>query len=238
MVSEEARGMAIATTENPHLMPILADALDECGMGDLATLARSEDGLPKDILKSTSRSPEEVAAQEEADRVSRFRRSVFSTCGVVGNRFSIAQLEKKITRVRPRGSGSKRELAARLADACDRLALRRWNLACKGQRKATEKQSAELFERIDTAIRQVQGRCKERLIDAAAVIRTAREADLDGDSSRDGGRVTAAAYGYRWETTTVTAGRTQSGSIQVRISRGGSSESIIAKAKVWLTATR
>ncbi len=165
-----------------------------------------------------------------------FARSCLARCGVVGCRDTKTELARRITRLRPRGSGSKSQLADRLAEKLDELAARRWQWACKGQRRPTVKQVAGLAADITAALAAVQGRCRERTLTVQDVIRTARIADSNGAARDDGGKVTASSYGYRWTTTTVYATRQPDGTVRVAVSRDGKRE-ITAPARWWRDVT-
>lgn len=161
--------------------------------------------------------------------------SALALNGVVGPKESLVSLEKRITRTRPKSSGSKRELARRLFDKLTELARRRWAVACNGQRRPTPKQALDLVRRIKEAL-TVQGRCKERTLEVQEVISTCRQADHFGTCTQNGGIVTARSYKYRWETTTAYASRQTDGqtdgTIKVRIERMGA-RSVSAPAKHW-----
>lgn len=157
--------------------------------------------------------------------------SALALNGVVGPKESLVSLEKRITRKRSKGSGSKRELAQRLFEKLKELAKRRWAVACKGQRRPTPKQALDLVKRIKEAL-TVQGRCKERTLEVQEVILTCRQADYSGTCTQNGGVVTANSYGYKWSTTTAYASRQTDGTIKVRIDRMGA-KSVSAPAKHW-----
>jgi len=168
--------------------------------------------------------------------MSKFQQTAFARCGVIGPVDSVTQLEKGITRTRPRGSGSRRELAQRLHDKLTELAQRRWASACKGQRRPTPAQAARFAAEIRDAVSEANGRCTERTLTAQDAIRVARRADRCGTDSMDGGRITTSSYKYRWTTTTVSARRMPDGTVRVRVARtgtAGESGTVIAPARWW-----
>lgn len=183
--------------------------------------------------------PETLRAKEadavEAKRVATFRQSAFAKCGLTGNGYSIKRLMEGITRRRPKGSGSKRDLAQRLEERLNELAARRWLRECKGQRKPTERQLADLMAAVEEAVDAAQVRAKERRIDVADVLAVAVKADRTGSGHRDGGRVTASSYGYSWSTSTVTAERMPGGLIRVVVNRTTRRE-VVAPARHWMEA--
>lgn len=225
--TEHVRGLSLACLENPGVQPVLADALDEAGKHDLAATAR-ECRLSNALLQELTKSPDER-------HVEKFRDTVFVRSGVTGNRWTIAELQNRITRKRPRGSWSKVELAKRLQTMLDERAGRRWAIATKGQRKPTASQEAEFLARIEAGLDAVQSRARERRIDIDDVVRAAAGADWNGVASRDGGKVTCGSYGYSWETTTASATRLPNGTICVTLSRGTRRTEIVAPAKWWRT---
>ena len=238
--TEDVRGLSTTCLENPYVLPILADALEEAGRLDLAAQARAGQ-TPADVLRSFTLTPEqyaEMAEMAENARIALFRRSLFVQSGITGCPSTLTALQSRITRNRPRGSGSRIDLAKRLRDALDALAARRWKRVTKGQRKATPKQANDLLDQIDAALTSVQGRAKERKIDRADVLLTAIKADTVDGASCDGGKITCNSYGYRWETTTVAARREADGTVLVSIWRSGNPVVISAPAKWWATATR
>ena len=165
-----------------------------------------------------------------------FARSCLARCGVVGCRDTKTDLARRITRLRSCGSGSKSQLADRLAEKLDELAARRWSRACKGQRRPTPKQAAGLVTQIADALAAVQGRCRERTLTVQGVINAARAADSNGTAHGDGGKVTTSSYGYRWTTTTVYATRQPDGTVRVTVSRDGKRD-ITAPARWWRDVT-
>lgn len=231
-------------------LPILADAIEEGGR----TLDRYEsqmlratdfsmygvrDRVDEILAMLSTETPETLRAKEvaavEAGRVKAFRDSAFAKCGLRGSVYSVARLMKGITRRRPKGSGSKRELAQRLEDKLNELAARRWARECKGQRKPTPTQLADLTATVAEAVEAAQVRAKERRVDVADVLAVAVKADRTGSGHRDGGTVTASSYGYSWSTSTVTAERMPGGLIRVVINRTTRRE-VVAPAKHWAVA--
>jgi hypothetical protein len=241
-LTENVRKLAQVCKSQPDKLPILADALEEAGCPDeptgygcrgILTALRNGDcfsvGL-QNVLSFLSKSSEERYAEK-------FRKTAFARCGVRGCVDSVATLMDGITRKRPRGSGSRRELAQRLADRLNELAARRWERVCKGQRKPTPKQAAEFVERLTDAVDTANGRCKERTIDTFAVIDCGRSANAEGYGSVDGGKVTASSYKYRWTTTEATASRNPDGTITATVFRDGRRSQVTAPAKWWKDVT-
>ncbi len=230
-------------------LPILADAIEEGGRtldryeSEALRCGRYPEVMPQlvdDMLAvlstetATTLAAKEVAAAD-AERVKAFRNSAFAKCGLRGSVYTVKRLMEGITRRRPKGSGSKRELAQRLEDKLNELAARRWARACKGQRKPTERQLADLTAAVDEAVDAAQVRAKERRVDVADVLAVAVKADRTGSGHRDGGTVTASSYGYSWSTSTVTAERMPGGLIRVVINRTTRRE-VVAPAKHWAVA--
>lgn len=231
-------------------LPILADAIEEGGR----TLDRYESQMLRatdfsmygvrdrvdDILTVLStETPGTLRAKEvakaDADRLKAFRDSAFAKCGLRGNGYSVKRLMAGITRRRPKGSGSKRDLAQRLEGRLNELATRRWARECKGQRKPTERQLADLMTAVEEAVEAAQVRAQERRISAVDVCIAAVSADNTGGGHRDGGSVTASSYGYSWSTSTVTAERVTGGLVRVVLNRTTRRE-ITAPAKHWVAA--
>lgn len=249
-VSLLARG--IVADKAYDRLPILADALEDAGR----TLDSYESGILRgdrvntphllphwvgDILAVLStETPDTIRAKElaaaEAKRVAAFRDSALARCGLRGSVYSVKRLMSGITRRRPKGSGSKRELAQRLEDKLNELAARRWARACKGQRKPTDRQLVDLMTAVEEAVEAAQVRAKERRIDVTDVLETAVKADRTGGGYRDGGKVTASSYGYSWSTSSVTAERVTGGLIRVVISRTTARREVVAPAKHWAAA--
>ncbi len=249
MLTEQIVGLSLSAAENPAVLPILADAIEEAGSPAFAAEVRNGmiDRPALDRLAAADAAffaaesaacqqiADDIAARAESARLTAFRRTAFARCGVTGPKDSVSGLMAGITRKRPKGSGSRRDLAQRLHDRLTELAERRWVRACKGQRRPTPKQAAELVERIESAL-TVQSRCKERTLTVQDVIRTARNADADGTAYDDGGKVTAASYKYRWTTTTAGGARQPDGTVRVSVSRSGSA-TVTAPAKHWRDVT-
>jgi hypothetical protein len=141
---------------------------------------------------------------------------------VTGNPYTLTELQTRITRRRPRGSGGKADLAKRLADRMDALAAKRWAAAKRGQRKPSESQAAEMLAAVEAALETSQKRARERRIGLSDVILAARKADATGTGYVDGGSVTASSYGYSWSTSTACAERLADGTIAVTVRRSAS----------------
>ena len=210
-------------------LPILGDALADAGCPD-AIVAECMTGTTMPAL---------IRAEIDAikARHDSFVRSFFVRSGVTGNIWNRVSLAEKITRRRPRGSGSKQALATRLGEALDKLAERRWVRACKGQRVPSPRQAVELADQIRKALDTANGRCRERLMSVQQIVNLAYRADANGSTTADGGTVTANSYGYSWSTTSASATRQTDGTIRVRISRNGCSDTVTAPAKHWLSIT-
>lgn len=249
MLTEHVVGLSLSATENPAVLPILADAIEEAGspafadevrrgLVDANALTRLAAG-DAEFFATESAAREQLVAdrlsREESARVTAFRRTAFARCGITGPQDSVSGLMSGITRKRPKGSGSRRELAERLHERLTELASRRWAVACKGQRRPTPKQAAELVRRVEDAL-AVQSRHKERKLGVQEVIAVARKASANGTAHADGGKVTASSYKYRWTTTTATASRQADGTVAVRVSRSGSA-TVTAPAKHWQDVT-
>ncbi len=227
---------------------VFADLLEEAGLPILAANVRG--GGHWDHLLSrfsgdrtdhwagvTIEEENKLAVEAEAKRIAARNSNClyFGSC-VTGCLNTLEYLGRKITRRRPRGSGSKSELAKRLRDLLNLRADQRWERATKGQRKPSERQAAELHAKVEAAVAEANGRSRERLMDAVGVIRVAVQAITDRFASDNGGEVTANSYGYSWSTTTARAYRLPTGEIQVRVGRDGKNETkITAPAKWWLT---
>lgn len=253
-LTEDVMGLARAAVENAAVLPILADAVEEAGAPALAASLRDPlrhphqnlmrlmfenwgQGFEGCFLENAATAQREVEAAEaraEGERLKRFRETAFGRCGVVGCVLSHAYLKTRVTRKRPRGSGSKDELARRLADRLDELADRRWTAAKKGQRRPTPKQAAGLLAQVRRAVELANGRCDARTLDAADVVRCAARADATRTHSVDGGRVTANSYKYPWTTTAASATRLPDGTIRVRVSRDGRDDTVTAPARWWV----
>ena len=173
---------------------------------------------------------------ELAERAKAAARTFFHRSGLVGNQWSQSDLATGIRRNRPRGSGSRKALAIRLGEALDRLAQRRWDRQCKGQRGPTPKQALTAVDQIHTAVDQAQTRARERCVSSQEVILAARQADIGGRHSIDGGRVTCSSYGYRWSTTTVYCQREAGGLVSARIDRTAE-RSVSLPARTWQDIT-
>ena len=175
-------------------------------------------------LRIEQGSDPEEAAREVANLAASLHAKFLATClarsGVTGIGDSLKALAGKITRRRPRGSGSKMDLAKRLQDACQKRADRAWALACKGQRKPTAAQAAQMRVELESTL-SVQSRSRERLLDLADLVRVGASAIADGSAGTNGGTISCGSYGYQWSTTTAQAARTAAGTIQLRVSRSG-----------------
>lgn len=152
--------------------------------------------------------------------------------GVIGNQWALSELRNGITRNRGGRGVYAAKYAPILAEKLQALADARWRRAVKWQRKPTPKQAAAAIAAIDNALRVVQSRCRERLLTVDAVRQAAHEASFRGRASRDGGRVTANSYGYRWTTTRADAHRRPDGTVTVTVSRDGR-ERLTFPAKLW-----
>lgn len=221
-------------------LPILADALMDagCDSEELISECRAGARLPtllqsEVVRRKCEEENEKLRAEQEANlRVS-------TRAGVIGNRWRVQHLMSRLTRKRPRGSGSKWELADRLGGLLDQRADRAWKLATKGQRTPTPKQADALTDLIVTALERTEGRCKQRCLTAQQIIQCARAAAKSGSDSTDAGGV-ANSYGYRFGSTTATAARQSDSSILVRISRsfnGGPATEVRAPARHWQDIT-
>lgn len=249
-ITETVRNIAKGITESNAFdrNPILADALEEAGCnteflrflragytsqnvtGTIRQIASGHDFSSEwNRLQAEEKATAERQAKAKRDAICLFR------IGVTGNPYTQKELQSRITRKRPRGSGSKAELAKRLEAAMDKLANRRWKIAVKGQRKATETQAAEVIAAIESALQSQQGRAKERKIYVAGVIATARKADAKSYAIIDGGGVTANSYGYSWKTTVAYATRNADGTITVSITRSGNPSRVTFPARWWAT---
>jgi len=241
--------MGILADKAYDRLPILADAIEDGGRvldryeSEALRCGRYPEVMPQlvdDMLAVLSTETaatlavKEVGAVEAA-RVKAFRESAFARCGLRGSVYTVKRLMAGITRRRPKGSGSKRGLAARLESKLNELAARRWARECKGQRKPTPAQLADLMSRVETALAESQGRTTERRIDTDDVLAVAVKADRFGVYSLDGGSVTGGSYGYRWTTTTATAERMPGGVVRVVIDRSERRE-VVAPAKHWAAA--
>jgi hypothetical protein len=228
------------------LRGVLADALEEAGC-NLEFLRWLRAGYTsQDIANAVQRianghdfaaewAKREAEAKAEDERKAKAARDAVClfSLGVTGCPYTLKELQTRITRKRPKGSGSKVDLAKRLEAAMNKLAARRWKLACKGQRKPSEKQSVSMAEAVVSALQAAQSRARERLVDFGDVVKAARQADKSGHGSADGGSVTANSYGYAWETTSVFAARQMDGSIRVTIRRSANSRKLTFPAKWW-----
>ena len=183
---------------------------------------------PPDYARQQAKAAELAAkrAKTARDRVCLF------AAGITGCPYSLKDLAARITRTRPRGSGSKVDLAKRLAAAMDARAAGKWISAKAGQRKPSPKAVAAALAEIDAALDAVQDRARERRIDSAAVVSAARQADETGTGHRDGGTISCGSYGYAWSTTTASAVRLADGTVRVRVGRSGTRE-IVLPARVW-----
>ena len=177
----------------------------------------------------------ETVKTAEDVRREKFRGSLFVKVGVTRCTETLGYLETRITRRRPRGSGSRRELAKRLEQVLNRRANQRWERARKGQRKPTTSQSADMLRQIEDAVAAVNGRCRERVVDADDVIYTVMTAIRNGSGYSDGGTVKASSYGYRWTTTAIRCLRNADGTVTAVISRDGRKRSLTFVAKWWET---
>lgn len=160
-------------------------------------------------------------------------RPLYAVVGVGGCQLPTSDLEKYITRRRPRGSGSRRQLAEKLRDALDRRSHSSWLRLCKGQRRPTASQILVMEASIRLALEHVNARCRTRTLDRLDVIRCGYAAHLSGRSSVDGGRVTANSYKYRWTTTRAVAFRKADGDVRVVISRDGRERAVDAPGTWW-----
>lgn len=213
------------------LCPLLADAILDAG-GDewyakviRGAAERGIDGNGSEWIRALAtltaeQVAEQIAKNDELLARARFRDTCLSrSSGVVAATPTLTDLAKRITRRRPRGSGSKAELAKRLAERMGERAGRNWSLACKGQRGPSVRQAREMVEAIEAAVEQSQVRVRERIVDAIDVIRSARAADTSGGDFRNGGTVTAQSYKYQWSTTTIGSSRQSDGTVRVTINR-------------------
>ena len=246
-VTEAVAGLAARCLDDRAVLLILADAIQEAGAEEFAAevrngladantlerLAASDDEFFTAESAARAKLVADRAARAEAARLKQFRATAFGGCGVTGCHLSLVALKTRVTRKRPRGSGSKDELARRLADRLDELADRRWARAKKGQRRPTPKQAAELISLVRQAVETANGRCDARTLDVADVVRCAARADATRTHSVDGGRVTAGSYKYPWTTTAATATRMPDGTIRVRVSRDGRGAEVPAPARWW-----
>lgn len=160
-------------------------------------------------------------------------RPLYAVVGVGGCQLPTSDLEKYVTRRRPRGSGSRRQLAERLRAALDRRSRLSWLRLCKGQRQPTPKQADDLTARLHYALKDVNASCRTRTLGHLDVLRCGYKAHLAGRSRVDGGRVTANSYQYRWTTTLAVASRRPDGSVRVIISRDGRERSVDAPGTWW-----
>ena len=252
-ITEDVRSLAVAAlaatpADAKVVRGVLADALEETGeptgpgtlthclragysdRGTIYTLRRIAVG--HDFAPAYARQQAEAAelaakrAKTARDRVCLF------AAGVTGCPYSLNDLAARITRTRPRGSGSRAALAARLAAAMNARAAGTWAAAKAGQRKPSPKAVSAALAEIAAKLDQVQDRARERLIDAADVVAAARQADETGTGHRDGGTISCGSYGYAWSTTTATATRLADGTVRVRVARSGTRE-IVLPARVW-----
>jgi len=228
--TENVLAMARAAHADRAALPILADALEEAG-------------APADYIDACRRGYADVGTltrilePDEARDARLWRRSPLRGLGVLPPRITIQAAQDHIWRKRPRGSGSRRQLAERLIGRMTELAHSRWRRACRGQRVPTERQAAQLMQEITNAVDRANGMARERLLTPGQVLQAAKQADRDGHGHRNGGTVTAQAYGWRWETTAAAAHRRQDGMIVINIERGTSSRGgqVIAPAKWFQT---
>lgn len=224
-LTETVKG--IAATMNVAAAPILADALQDEGCEDWPLLRRLRDvdytEYKRDVFSQLSRATvESLEAEVEAGRISKFRSSYFVRCRLMGAADRpINQLRRSITRKRPRGSGSRLQLAKRLQERLNERANRNWERSLKGQRRPTDRQILELFQEIEIQLNRIQLRQRERLLNAGDVLRSAWRASKSGMDSTDGGRITSGSYHYPWATTTVSSYRVVGGHLLVQIVRSG-----------------
>lgn len=225
---------------------IFADAVEEAGLPILAAKIRAGEGdhavsglsggNPEYWLEVYRKNELEAAEKIEADRIkARNEACLFFGCGVTGCFRTLTDLAKRITRKRPRGSGSKTDLAKRLEKLLNKRADQRWERACKGQRKPTAKQAAELRSRIEAAVSAANGTCRERLIDAVEACGTAAKA-ISGKFATSGSFSVANSYGYSWTQTTAYGRREPNGEIKLTISRSGSREQVVIAPAKWFAA--
>lgn len=140
-----------------------------------------------------------------------------------------SEAASRCTRKRPGGRNAAGE---KLIQAHQKLADKRWGQATKGQRVPTAKQACEMARYIKQATKAAQAGCTARLIGPQDVILAARDASNHGSASRDGGKVTASSYGYRWSTSKARATRIDTGEVEVNISRTVS-HTIARPGKWW-----
>jgi hypothetical protein len=228
---------AIAAERAFDRLPILADALMDAGCDNEQMLAACRAGQAPAGLLAELDTAAQAAKRERTDWL---RGSVAFRAGLLGgSQWTISHLATRITRRRPRGSGSKTGLAQRLRDALDARAAKAWAAACKGQRGPTPNQAAQLYREISGALDSVQGRCTQRTIGLDEVICAARDAIADGLGDRDGGGV-AKSYGYPAGSSYAAARRQADGSILLRIGRtvnGGNAVDVSAPAKHFADIT-
>lgn len=244
-----ARGIVEANT--PIQLPVLADALEDAGCASSMVLAdlrsTSEFVLASHgmryarALADPEKTLSEQALTDAARRVAAARYSLWARCGVTGAAgMSLAELTRHITRKRPKGSGSKKELAERLRDRLDELAVRRWARATAGQR-ALKRAVEQTTREVEVALEAVQGAARERLLGVSKVIRTVLDAIHGGHASCDGGRVTASSYKYHWSTTVAYAIRQRDGTVRLTINRNPHATvtaTVTATAAVWRAVAR
>lgn len=232
------------------LCPLLADAiLDAGGDEQLAAevragyvfgqpyTARTGSVIRALATLTAEQVADQIAAEQARQAHERFKNSCLSRCSdVVVRGLTQRELAARITRKRPRGQSNKVELAKRLGELMERRADRNWKIACKGQRGPSVRQARELVAAIRAAVEDSQIRVRERTVGGQDVILSARAAATNGIDHRDGGRVTASNYGYRWSTSTIRSTRVADGTVEVEISRS-TTESVDAPARHWQDVT-
>lgn len=222
--------------KSDHDWLVHSDRLEESGYPLIAAAIRTgrrESRFTTDDLAAVEQS---LVAEAAANAHKQWQRTFFARCGVIGNRWSVSDLTSGIRRRRGRAGAGSRKYAQLLGERLQQLADRRWARAIKGQRGPTPRQALQLAEAIRTALRDAQGRCSARTMDAQDVISVARCAARDGRGSDNGGTVTCGSYGYSWTTTECVAVRQPDGTIQVTVRRSFT-RTIVAPARHWQDTT-